>query len=126
MIRRPPRSTLFSLHDALPILSRGPAGRRAVRPCPPPPPPRRRRAPRAQILVQRPEADRAPARVDTRRVLERQGAQASVLVAIELRSVALRSALKSADPILEHGDLERRDLALAHAAPEQGDRKSVV
>src|SRR2546422_11384299 len=81
---------------------------------------RHRPAPAPQILSQRPQADRAPARVDTSRVLERQGAQASVLVPIELRSVALRPALKSADPILEHGDLERRDLAPADAAREQG------
>src|SRR5207247_7893659 len=86
----------------------------------PPPHTHHRPAPAPQILSQRPQADRTPARVDTRRVLERQRAQASVLVPIELRSVALRSALKSADPILEHGDLERRDLALAHPAPEQG------
>src|SRR5438128_6691715 len=97
-------------------LSRGPAGRRALRP----PPTRHGPAPAPQILGQGPQADRAPARVDTSRVLERQGTQVSVLVPIELRSVALRSALKSADPILEHGDLERRDLALAHAASEQG------
>src|SRR2546422_4703512 len=62
MIRRPPRSTLFPYTT----LFRSPA---------PPPPPRQRAAPTAQILRQRPQADRAPACVDTRRVLERQGTQ---------------------------------------------------
>src|SRR5206468_8658728 len=74
----------------------------------------------AQILRQRPQADRAPACVDTRRVLERQGTQPSVLVPIELGAITLRPALERADPVFEHGDLERRDLALARPALEQG------
>src|SRR6266550_4218601 len=86
----------------------------------PPPPTRHRPAPAPQILSQRPQADRPPARVDTSRVLERQGAQASLLIPIELGSIALRPALKRTDPVLEHGDLERRDLTLAHPALQQG------
>src|SRR5256885_11592452 len=34
MIRRPPRSTPLSLHDALPISGRSPPGSRACSPCP--------------------------------------------------------------------------------------------
>src|SRR2546430_15048431 len=81
---------------------------------------RHRPAPAPQILGQGPQADRAPAGVDTSRVLERQGAQASGLRPIKLRSIALRPALKRTDPVLEHGDLERRDLTLAHPALQQG------
>src|SRR5439155_20110223 len=80
----PPDLPQPSVHFALP---RGPVGRRALKPPPPPPPPRQRPAPTAQILRQRPQADRAPACVDTRRVLERQGTQPSMLVPIELGAI---------------------------------------
>src|SRR5439155_226445 len=60
----PPDLPQPSVHFALP---RGPVGRRALKPPPPPSPPRQRAAPTAQILRQRPQADRAPAGVDERR-----------------------------------------------------------
>src|SRR6266851_7011166 len=94
-------------------LSRGPVGRRALGP------PRYRLAPAAQIMGERSEADRPPARVDPRRVLERQGTQPSLLVPIELGTVALRPTFEAADPVFEHGDLQWRDFALARPAPEQ-------
>src|SRR2546427_434468 len=54
-----------------------------------------------------------------RRVLERQGTQPSLLVPIELGTVALRPTFEAADPVFEHGDLQWRDFALARPAPEQ-------
>src|SRR2546422_985318 len=92
----------------------GPAGLLAALAAPP-----YRLAPAAQIMGQRSEADRPPARVDTRRVLERQGTQPSLLVPIELGTVALRPTFEAADPVFEHGDLQWRDFALARPAPEQ-------
>jgi hypothetical protein len=101
------------------VLAGGPVRRQPVRPI------RQGSSPGADVMCQWAQSHLSSASIDPLRILQGQWAHVPLDIPVELSSVALRTPLETADPILQHRCIKGRDITPLCGRLESHQRASL-